>query len=1250
MVRISFIMFLAACLLSLPCPRADETPAISTPLMSNSMPTRETLRPILGGEPISFEEIAADSLDGVDVLVWSAHSAEFPEESRDPAVVGEIQRFVKRGGGLLLLSLAQGYTVELGLESVRPDRMDYSSTRGEVGVHRQVDHPVFAGLVPDASDPNVFYLADCTFLSLETGVWERTAPEHARRLGHYIRRTGDDVLDSTVHKSLNEWTLERGRVLGYGHNLFLESYWDNQRADNARTFLLNMVRYLARGKASPRVAVLPETPSRLHADLLMSPPELPRRQPHSLSRELPGLPYIAHFGWLGAVNYQRERRNPPVNLEYYRTKLIDEAWRWGANLLEFFPEDHGFRGFSMTWEADDAIPRAESYLQDEPFWPQWDWPEMREVTRLAHERDFIIHTFWHRRPARSFNDTMDFTELVGRELMNPLLYGRMEAQDGFGVEGWFSDPQGETFSRVWPYNPGSYFHTTAVLPGRSPALSGSWMCAMGRVSGSFTNGYGGRWRYLQHPPLYLGYQADCRAQRPSRKESGWSSSFGGGSAPDWILRQVNDFCRDRLYLDSAIWWLGEPSETLPAEYRPYVYAISANPMRVAVTTPLHAIGEGGYRDQSRAAVPTIPERWVNRVPLPQDTSIIQNNYFRLARLAGEDRGLLQYDPHRTAFYEDVERRDPLVEISRDLLSCSTPELLSDARASDEVVFSVGVADGSDAESRGMGGYGKAYTAGGDASLWPARIGYEIFPAWPQEVQLPLPLPAGRYRLEVDTLPVPHNAIVNVALDGEKIGDYFPVPGKTRYGLAFSITEPGEHTLALHVERAHEFPRYATPSLEERLEQEIAHAFDAVRVRRIANVAVGHTRPLPVGHTAELEETVAFDAEGSVRQRRTYRVDADFPMLRVEIENTAPHAVAWDARLRLPNYGAPQPVPGTARTWRLAPKSGNHPALGLFVEGDDVESVEMNAGEVVLRFAKARRSGGRLALLVDDGLYSPSDYASVAALAFAPRPRLALEAEHPVTHKNPLPIPRVEVVQVGRSAGTPYLVAEAGGNGETWWTARGAQVDGNDDLLGLYLQAGGAARVQPYGFIEGVVKPGWGCQYMLAIRDTIRPRTCEVKVVKTGPFVFAPRIEWKQPFDAVWVNGKPWRYFDGNIVFLPNRPGSYEVRVDTTGARAPVVTRTFLEVAGAEWDAGTRTLDLDLRAPHWWKGPLAGDRPYTLTVAGDARPVRLEGRGEIIAWDEYRMRPESREKMQARGATLRLWPGRVRIVFGPVSSQ
>jgi Domain of unknown function (DUF4960) len=1221
-------------------------------LMANSLPTRQTLCQFYGGQPLSFEQVSQGSLDEVDVLVWHCHSSQLPPEALTPQAVKQIKSFIKRGGGLFLVSFAQSYTVNLGLEPVMPDRMDINIARGRFGVHRRVEHPIFAGLRPEPENPDTFLLSDGYWIKVETSLWQKTKPQNSRVLGSYFRRTGEEIYDPQSLSSLNEWSLGSGKVLGYGHNIMLEQYWDNGDATNLHTFLRNAVSYLSEKKTpTPVVAVLPETPSRLHADNHMTPPELPRQQPHSLQRALPGLPYIGHFGWLGAVNYQRVRRNPPVDLDYFQDKLIDETWRWGGNLLEFFPEDHGFLGYSMTWEKDNPIPRAQSYLQKEPFWPQWDWPQMRQVTNHAHQRDFLIHTFWHRRPARGFGETMDFTELVGRELMNPLLYSWQQSQDGFGVEGWFSDPEGETFNRIWPYNPGSYFHTTAVLPGRSPALSGSWMCAMGRVRGSFTNGFGNRWRYIQHPPLFLSYQADCRSRRPSRKESGWSSAYGGGSTPDWIMRQVNDFCRDRLYMDSAIWWLGEPSGTMPAEFRPYVYAISANPMRVALTTTLHDIGEHGYRDQTvGVSKGRIPERWSNKIPFPSNSSIIQNNYFRLSRMVGEDRGVLQYDPHRTAFFHDMERRHAVVEVSANLLSCPTPIIDPLQGKTDGIVLSLGVVDGSSSEFKDLGGYEMTYTAGEGASNFPAKLGYEIYPAWPQEVHLPMFLDAGCYSLEINTLPVDANAIVHVLLDGEKQGYYFPTPGKTCYSVPFSIAQPGAHSLSFWVERAHEFPRRSKPSMQERIQRETPHTFDALRVRIISDISITHKRLLAVGHTALLEETVCFDSEAKVKQVRRYSVNSDFPVLRIEIENSAPTAADWQARLNLANYGELQPIPGQSMTWRLEAISKESPALGLFTNGGDIVSVKKSGDEVVVQFANEKESTAQLALLVDDGLYRAADYDVLRSMIFATRPRLKVKEEQPVFHVNALTIPRVEVVEITNPPDGPYMVAETGGDGQVYWLVRGAQVEGDTDYLSLYLQARGIAKVQPYGFIEGVVKPGWGCQYMLGIRDTLEPRRCEVKVVKTGPFVFAPRIEWKKPFDTVWVDGKPWRYFDGNVVFLPNRPGNYVVHVATTGNKAPTVSRTFLDVESAVWNAETQTLELDLRAPHWWKGPLAGDKPYALSVLCDRPPVHLEGKGEIIPWDKYRARPNELKKMKAQGATLRLWPGKARITFANPGSR
>ncbi|MBE7561198.1 hypothetical protein HS125_20505 [bacterium] len=1087
-------------------------------------------------------------------------------------------------------------------------------------------------------------------------------PRAGRPLAHYIRRNYDGDFIAPRDVMLVEWTLGRGRVLGYGHNLFLEQFWFNQAEGNFHRFLRNVAQVLT-GKANPRIAALPETPTRLEYDEYMSPPAFAQPQPHSFLRRHPGLPFIAHWGWHGQITYQRAAKES-VGLEYYRTRMIDEPHRWGAHLLEFYtPGTHEGRGYPFDWKSDDPIAPPRSPLR---YWgsswdPLWSWENARRLYQLAHERDMLVQLFYHPNPITAERGGSpdsaalaaayeDFAELQAREMQNGLLFGWRSSHDGVGSEWWPADASGRYMRKIWMYHPGSYRYSTAILDKTGPYFAGTWMCAFGRTGGINACGYGDLWRYVYHPPLYLSYQADCRSMKPSSREWGGWANYGGGSTPDWLLRQVNDFCRDRLYLDSSIWWLGEPSSTLREEDRVYVYGISMDPMRCAVAATLRAVGSDGYRKKARETVPGVPENYVCDEPYPQDTAFVQNNYFRLLRLAGEDRGILQYDPLRLAYYHETDRPQPALELSDHFLSAeklgSAPDFparsaefgSSSGKLGADPIFSIGRVDGGSDEFKAAGGYDKRYMCSADASQFPAEICYESWPDRPQEIVVQFEAGAGRCELEVHTLPVEYPCTMEVDVDGRHIGVYFPAPaGGTVHRLPFSLGSSGRHELLLRVQKAEvgERRRDGRPGF--------AHAFDALVVRRTAAQCVVHDIPVKVGHLAVLEERLLADAAGEYCQTRRYRVTADSPMFTVEIENRAPQACAWETRLSLARYGGLAPVPGAERTWRLPSLIADRPALVIALAGDGAERLERRGDDVVIVSPTREQSAFTLGILVDDGLYAESELPAVRQALLAPL-RTVRPGSRPATVKNELSIPRVEVLGVEPAGKGPYHVLETGADGRASWLVRGAQDNGRRDLVRVYLQAGGNARLAPYGFIEGVVKPGYGCQYMLAIRDGVRPGRCEVDVVKTGPFVFAPRLEWKEPFDRVRVNGRPWRYFDGSLVFLPNRPGHYVVEVEKTGQPAPSLARTFLDLASATWDEAEKVLQLVGRAPHWWEGPLPGDMAYTAQIhTSGMKIVKVEG-GELIPWEEFRATATDRQKMAARGAMLRLRPGTVRVYF------
>ncbi len=125
-------------------------------------------------------------------------------------------------------------------------------------------------------------------------------------------------------------------------------------------------------------------------------------------------------------------------------------------------------------------------------------------------------------------------EWLWGELSFPLRHGAAESVDGFGREFWFHDPEARTTETLWSRNPGSYSYTLNRLEGLNPAFSAALQCAWGLLRNVNVAGFSDEWRYLYHPPVYLGMQADCRVRKASTREWGRWARYGGGSYPDWI--------------------------------------------------------------------------------------------------------------------------------------------------------------------------------------------------------------------------------------------------------------------------------------------------------------------------------------------------------------------------------------------------------------------------------------------------------------------------------------------------------------------------------------------------------------------------------------------------------------------------------------------------------------------------------------------------------------------------------------------
>ena len=574
-----------------------------------------------------------------------------------------------------------------------------------------------------------------------------------------------------------------------------------------------------------------------------------RPRPHSLQTPFPGKVELDAWGWHGAITYQRDSREG-VGLDYFRESIIDESYAWGANLLEVYPPYFFPQSWPFEWPDGDAIPRPESYV----FWdtPSWRVETFRELHRLAHERRMLVQWFCHpeivpgERVSATFDDpdkireNLSAVRKIGRDYSDALRDGWRDCLDGFGHEHWFVDAGGRTAAAGWTANPGMYFYSTHNWhPMPEPAYSKSMMCA-----GSWDlRGRDDEWLFPgDFGSVPLSYQADSRTFGPPPDVwAGWSR-YGGGTHPDWIAEQVTDFARRRLRSGgrpdaTAIWWLGEPSPTLPPEYRTYVYGVCQDPMRSAVAARLRTTGVGGHMD----LVGTLRRSGIRRrYDFPAASLFIQNNYMRLYRDATFDTGVLFADPNRVANYGRGSgalrlsggffqtRVDGGAEEAETVFEFGDPDgassefrpvfvvpvagsvtyVASEVSLVGSTVFSAGEWDGSNADLRGEGGYEAAEVLtvqAGTAEGVPGLLAPP--PRGPREVTLRIPLAPGDYRLELGQRGTGASESVLVFLDDRIVGRMQTVEtGDIPAGHAgamhalgpIRVREDGTHELSLRM--------------------------------------------------------------------------------------------------------------------------------------------------------------------------------------------------------------------------------------------------------------------------------------------------------------------------------------------------------------------------------------------------------------------------------------------------------------------
>lgn len=215
------------------------------------------------------------------------------------------------------------------------------------------------------------------------------------------------------------------------------------------------------------------------------------------------------------------------------------------------------------------------------------------------------------------------------------------------------------------------------------------------------------------------------------------------------------------------------------------------------------------------------------------------------------------------------------------------------------------------------------------------------------------------------------------------------------------------------------------------------------------------------------------------------------------------------------------------------------------------------------------------------MYEESDLASLVQFIRQPAPVIHTGTEEPATVENPLPVPVTQVVRVsgGSARPEPYHVFEFGEH-----VFRGAQPSlehPGDDYVKVYLPPGGRARIAPWGYIDGVVRAGWGAQYTLGlseVEETTEGARVTVDVKSVTSLLFAPRVQFAFTLGAVRVDGAHWHYHDDRHVFLPNHVGTFRVEATRGEQSMPHLVRTFANVTATTASEGQ--LDFEAQLPPW----------------------------------------------------------------------
>lgn len=183
--------------------------------------------------------------------------------------------------------------------------------------------------------------------------------------------------------------------------------------------------------------------------------------------------------------------------------------------------------------------------------------------------------------------------------------------------------------------------------------------------------------------------------------------------------------------------------------------------------------------------------------------------------------------------------------------------------------------------------------------------------------------------------------------------------------------------------------------------------------------------------------------------------------------------------------------------------------------------------------------------------------------------------------NATQLPMPAVVKIKNSRMEPCYVFESG-----YWQHRGRtflQESPGTAALRLCLKPGETGRIRPYGYLDGILRPGPGCQNVLAFRglkEVDGAATADILVEADNPMLHAITVEAARSIEQVWLDGEDYRYFRGKQIYLPSGKEFHKLRITWGEADRPQLWKTYGRVVKCCFDEESASLRLRVEHQQW----------------------------------------------------------------------